>query len=155
MDHVIVLPVPEFSIVIQLQGERKTQQADLQKVRAEIENAQWGLPASVDQDEFISEIRGQVESLIQPLFDQLEAAETKEKQRFKAACDHELEEKRVVEEAELNEAVADGRRRTNELIANALSTVAMVKKDVRESKRRLEAKQVSQRSASANGQPRA
>lgn len=147
-----VLPVPEFSVVIQLQGERKTQRADLQKVRAEIENAQWELPASVDQDEFISDIRARVENLIQPLFDQLEAAETKEKRLFKAACDQELEEKRMVEEAELNTAVADGRRRTNELIANALSTVAMVKKDVRESKRRQETKHA--RSASANSQPR-
>ena len=147
-----VLPVPEFSVVIQLQGERKTQHAGLQKVRAEIENAQWELPASVDQDEFISDIRARVENLIQPLFDQLEAAETKEKRLFKAACDQELEEKRMVEEAELNTAVADGRRRTNELIANALSTVATVKKDVRESKRRQETRHA--RSASANGQPR-
>jgi len=89
------------------------------------------------------------------LLDQLEAAETNEKRLFKAACDQELEGKRIVEEGELNTAVADGRRRTNELIANALSTVAMVKKDVRESKRRQEARQASQWSASANGQPRA
>ena len=149
-----VITVPEFTAVIQLQGERRTQQANLQKVRTEIENAQWELPASVDQDEFISDIRARVENLIQPLFDQLEATETKEKRLFKAACDQGLEEKRVVEEAELNAAIADGRRRTNELIANALSTVAMVKKDVRESKRRQETKQTS-RSASVNGQPRA
>ena len=149
-----VTTAPEFTPVIQLQGERRTQQANLQKVRAEIENAQWELPASIDQDEFISDIRARVENLIQPLFHQLEATETKEKRLFKAACDQGLEEKRVVEEAELNTAIADGRRRTNELIANALSTVAMVKKDVRESKRRQEAKQTSQ-SASANGQPRA
>jgi hypothetical protein len=78
-----------------------------------------------------------------------------ERRLLKEACDQELEEKRMTEEAELNTAVADGRRRTNELIANALSTVAMVKKDVKESKRRQEAKQASQWSASANGQPRA
>ena len=58
------------------------------------------------------------------------------------------------EEAELNTAVADGRRRTNDLIASALSTVAMVKKDVMELKRRQEVKQASQRRASADGQPR-
>ena len=150
-----VLPVPEFRPVIQLQGERRTQQADLQKVRAEIENARWELPMSVDQDEFITDIRARVENLIQPLLDQLEAAETNEQRLLKSMCDQELDEKRMVEEAELNTAIADGRRRTNELIANALSTVAMVKKDVRESQRRQEARQAAQRSASANGQPQA
>ncbi len=148
-----VLSTPEFPPVIQLQGERRTQQADLQKVRAEIENAHWDLPMSVDQDEFIASIRARVENLIQPLFDQLDAAETNEKRLFKAMCDQGLEEKRMVEGAELNTAIADGRRRTNELIANALSTVAMVKKDVRESQRRQEARLASQRSASGNGQP--
>ena len=150
-----VLPVPEFPPVIQLQGERRAQQADLQKVRAEIQNAHWELPIGVDQDEFIANIRARVENLIQPLLDQLEAAETNEERLFKSMCDQELEEKKTVEEAELNTAIADGRRRTNELIANALSTVAMVKRDVRESQRRQEARQAAQRSASANGQPRA
>jgi len=149
------LLVPKFRAVIQLQGERKTQHADLQKIRSEIENAQWELPTSVDQDEFISDIRARVEYLIQPLFDQLEAAETKEKRLFKEACNQGLEERRMAEEAELHAAVADGRQRTNELIASAISTVAMVKKDVRESKRRHEAKQTSQRSTSVNGQTRA
>jgi hypothetical protein len=117
--------------------------------------AKWGLPASVDQDEFISDIRARVESLVQPMFDQLEAAEREENRLLKEALDQEIEAKRTAEEAELNAAVADGRRRTNEFIANALSAVAMVKKDVRESKRRLETRQVSQRSASVNGQTRA
>ena len=148
------VPVPEFHAVLQLKGERNTQQADLQKVRSEIENAQWELPGSVDQDEFISDIRVRVEYLIRPLLEQLQAAETRKERWLKDACDRELEAKRIGEEVELNTAVADGRRRTNELIANALSTVAMVKKDVRESKRRHEAKQASQWGAGAHGQPR-
>ena len=141
-------------MTFQLQGEHKTQQADLQTVRSEINNAQWELPASVDRDEFISDIRARVEYLIQPSFDQLEAAETKEKRLLKEACNQELEAKRIAEEMELNAAVADGRRRTNELIAGALSTVAMVKKDARELKRRQDARQASQWSAGAYGQPR-
>jgi hypothetical protein len=148
-------PIPEFRAVIQLQGEHKTQQADLQRVRSEIENAQWELPASVNQDEFISDIRARVERLIEPLLDQLEATEREGRRLMKEACGRELEAKRTAEEAELGAAVADGRRRTNELIADALSTVAMVKKDVRESKRLHEARQTPHRSASATGQTRA
>lgn len=123
-------------------------------MRAEIEKAHWELPPSVDQDEFISDIRVRVEHLIQPLVKQLEEAETRKQRQLKDAYNQELEAKRAGEEAELNAAIAEGRRRTNELISSALSTVAMVKKDMMESKRRQEAKQVSQRSASANGQPR-
>ena len=121
-----VLPVPELCATIQLRG-RDTQQADLQKVRSENEKAQWELPASVDQDAFISDIRTRVEYFLQPLLDQLEAAETEETRLLKEACGQELEVKRTL-------------RMGSGGIANALSIVAVVKKYIRESRQRQEAR---------------